>query len=744
MWLCAFDPLPLSLINMKAKTELRYHVIAVFIICILGIIIYSNTINSPFVFDDAVSITENHRIRLTNLDLKSLYDAGFKSRASSRTVANISFAINYYFGRYNVTGYHVFNIIIHILNGILVYFLALIIFGKVFHSDTISLTLNSSLLTHNSSRSSLLILISSLFSALIFTAHPIQTQSVTYIVQRMNSMSAMFYLLSLLLYIKGRMALTNTKQWTLLCACLISWVLALGTKQTAVTLPFIVFLYELYFIQDMKAAWLRRNIPYLFGIMIFVFILGYIYFNGNPFERILSGYKYRDFTLGERLLTQPRVVLFYISLIFLPLPCRLNLLHSFDISHSLTEPITTFPAITIIAGIIGLGVYLARKNRLVSFCIMWFFINLFLESSFIQLELVFEHRLYLPMFGFALLVPYLLFRFMPQRRNAAILIQVFIILSLSTGTYARNDVWKNRITLWSDVVSKNSASHRAHNGLGLALVEEKKFEEAIDHFSKALEIKPFHSKTYVNLGNALLAQRQVDSAVIQYRRAIELKPGSSEAHNNLGVALARQGNVKQALTHYSESLRIEPDNEEAYNNMGLAFADQGMLKEAVKHYEMALKINPGYAEAHNNLGIALARIGDLKQAVNHFIKALCIKHDFAEANINLGNVMSMQGRLDDAVSYYLEALRIKPDAEAHKNLGGLLAQTGDFRKAVYHYQEAIRIRPDYAEAHNDLGVVFARQGRFREAGGHFSEALRIRPDYADAARNLNIVLKKQR
>ncbi|MBN2419477.1 MAG: tetratricopeptide repeat protein [Deltaproteobacteria bacterium] len=721
----------------------RYHLIAAFAIFFIGIVIYFNTFSAPFVFDDAITITENRHVRLTHLDIKSIFNVGLKSLASKRPVANISFALNYYFGQYNVTGYHAVNIIIHLLNGILVYFLALNIFRRFLPSPASPATLNSSLLTDNSSNSSLLILISSLFSALIFTAHPIQTQSVTYIVQRMNSMAAMFYLLSLTLYIKGRMSLTNTKKLILFGACLVSWIMALGTKQTAVTLPFIIFLYEWYFIRDLDYAWFRRQIPYLFGIMIFVFILGYIYFNGNPFERIMAGYKYRDFTLAERLLTQPRVVLFYISLLLLPLPGRLNLLHSFDISHSLTDPITTLPSIIIIAGIIGLGVYFARKDRLVSFCIMWFFINLFLESSFIQLELVFEHRLYLPMFGFALLVPYLLFRFMPQRPKAAILIQALLILCLSAGTYARNDTWKNRITIWTDVVSKNPDTHRGHNGLGLALLDKKRLEEAVEHFSRALEIKPHDSMTCNNLGNALLALGEVDSAINQYRRAIELKPRYSEAHNNLGLALERKGDYSSAIRHYLEALRIRKDNEIAQNNLGVVLAETGFMNEAMERYEMALQINPNYAEAHNNLGALLGRAGQIDRAVGHFQKALSTRPDYSEAHTNMGNALAMQGKIDEAIYHYSEALRINPGAEAQKNLAGILSRKGDLEKAVHHYQEAIKIRPDYAEAHNDLGVAYARQGRFREAGECFSEALRIRPDYEDAERNINIILRKE-
>ncbi|MEA3360170.1 MAG: hypothetical protein U9R17_12305, partial [Thermodesulfobacteriota bacterium] len=411
------------------RLHIIFQILPILALSLISIIIYSNTLHSPFVFDDIPNIRDNSLIRMTDINLTSLKHAAH-GYASHRPIPNISFAINYYMGRYNVMGYHIVNIAIHILNGILVYLLALAVFTQ---------------LKGRTEETSLQINLMSLFASLIFVAHPINTQSVTYIVQRMNSMAVMFYLLSLFLYIKARLSNVKRRKWALFSGVIISGILALGSKEIAATLPFVIILYEWYFFQDMKASWLKKNIPYLIIPVIVLLVLVFIYMGENPINLILSSYGRRDFTLIERVLTQFRVIIFYISLLILPLPSRLNLIHHIDTSHSLIDPITTLVSLLIIIALITLSVYWARKKRLISFSILWFFLNLAIESSFIGLEMIFEHRLYLPMVGFSLLLSYTIFNYLPNRRILTIGVCVVIIMSLGYGAYARNRTWRDEV-----------------------------------------------------------------------------------------------------------------------------------------------------------------------------------------------------------------------------------------------------------------------------------------------------------
>ena len=705
--------------------------IAVAVMGFLCALIYSNTFNYSFVFDDLGNIKNNPHIRLKNLDYQRLYDAGFKSPRSNRPLSNISFALNYYVGEHDVTGYHAVNIIVHLINGILVYFLSLIILkqsSRVSHRKVPPFRTGS-------------IPLMSLFVSLIFIAHPVQTQSVTYIVQRMNSMAAMFYLLSLLLYIKGRLSRTKSKKWGLFCGCFLSWMMALGSKEIAGTLPFIILIYEWYFFQDLRWAGFRQNKKYVFALIAALVLIGLVYLGKRPFATILGSYAYRDFTMSERVLTQFRVVVFYISLLLFPHPSRLNLLHFFSISRSLFAPLTTLLSLLFIVGLIGYAVYISKKQRLLSFIILWFFIHLIIESSVIGLEIIFEHRLYLPMFGFALLTVYLLFGLSSIKRPWAVAVSLTMVVSLGTATYVRNRVWQNETTLWSDVISKNPKSHRAYNNFGTTLNEQGRTDKAIEFYLQALRIKPGYAHAHYNLGNALVKQGRTDEAIKHYLQALRVRPTYENAHNNLGNALAKIGRTDEAVEHYLQALRIRPDYENAHFNLGFALAKLGRTDEAITHYLRALKLNPNHVDARNNLGIALARRGRADEAIQHFSHVLRVKPDDAGAHFNIGLALAQKGRTDQAITHYSQALRIEPDDEnVHFHLGVALAELGRTDEAIAQYYRALKINPDHADAHNNVGVALYMKGRTDKSIEHYFHALRIKPDYTDARYNLGLAL----
>jgi len=649
-----------------------YHLIAVFLISSLCIIIYADTLHCPFVFDDVGNITDNPHIRLISLDLQKLYDSAFKSPAL-RPVANISFAMNYYFGRYAVTGYHLVNIIIHLINGILVYFLALTIFSQV--RPLYEQPLDQS--------NTVPIYLMSLFSALFFVAHPLQTQSVTYIVQRMNSLSAMFFLLSLLLYVCGRLSQIKWARLIMFAVCFVSWILALGSKQIAITLPLIVLLYEWCFFQDLSTSWIRRNFKYLFSLIAVICVFTFIHLGNSPIDNILASYEHRDFTMWERVLTQFRVVIFYISLLFYPHPSRLNLCHHFTTSHSLLNPITTLFSLLTVLGFVGLALCLGKKKRLISFCILWYFINLSVESSFIGLEMIFEHRLYLPMVGPALIASYLVFYLLLKRRSLAVIISASIALSLGAGTCLRNRVWQDRITLWRDVVSKNP-SHRAHHNLGFSLAAQKKFHEAIENYNKALLIKPIHWESY----------------------------NYAQCHNNLGISLESLGDSDKALWHYTEALRIYSELPEAHNNLGMLLEKQGKRQKAIDHYFKVIHLDPYYVDAHINLGLALLKQRKINEAFFHLNEAIRIDPQNVAAFNNLGIAFTTQNMWGEAVRSFSEVLRIKPDdARAHYNLGLAFMAQNRKTQAVEHLSEALRIRPGYRAAQEGLKNAMKIRGQ---------------------------------
>jgi len=761
----------------------RYQGLLLSLLIVAGFLVYLNTLSSPFVFDDSATIIKNRFVRATELSARSIADAAFGGHARNRPVPMVSFALNYYLGQYNAVGYHLVNIILHIINGVLLFFFLKITLGLSRQKQPETFAVDRFLAVWIP-----------FFAALIWLVHPLQTQSVTYIVQRMNSMAATFSLLSFLLYVKGRLLKLETgnfqpatrpirskiqnprsktnKRYFWFSASVLGWIVALGCKESVATLPFLIFLYEWFFFQDLNKHWLKAHLKWLFLIVTLFAISALIYLGADPWAKIsnLRDFSDAQFTIGERLLTQARVVMYYLSLILYPHPARLNLDYDFPISHSLFDPVTTVLCFFVIGGLIGLAIYLAKKDRLLSFCILWFFGNLVIESSVIPLAIIFEHRTYLPSMLIILMAVIIVFRHV---RKKALAVGSLCVAGLvfSFWAYERNTVWSDEVTLWSDCVEKSPQKARPQTNLGFALAQQGHSAEAIGHYVEALRLKPDFAEAHNNLGLALEDQGKLAEAISHYGEALRLRPGFAEAHNNLGNALLSQGNPEEAAQHFSEALRLDPDSGEARNNLGNVLLRQGKLKEAFRwyrealrlqprsaetHYNLgvvllreqniegaisqfseALKIKPDYGQAHSDLGIALARQEKLSEANHHLLEAVRIAPNSAEAHFNLAVALVNQEKMAEATRHFAEAVRIKPDyAEAYYNLANALLRQGKLHKAMESYREALRYKPDFVEAHCNLGAVFLSQGNFSEAIAHYSAALKIRPEFAEAHYNL--------
>ncbi|MGD8992282.1 MAG: tetratricopeptide repeat protein [Desulfobacterales bacterium] len=716
-----------SKLNIKQTVWWPAGVVLLFFI--VGFSIYSNTLESPFQLDDFHRIKKNPDIQLTELSVKNVLKAAFGQKsATARPVGNISFALNYYFHKYDVWGYHVVNIIVHILTGIILY-----AFIKA------TLALPSVQLKDNQ------IYGIAFFAALLWLVHPLQTQSVTYIVQRLNSLAAMFYVLSLWFYLKGRLAKEGQRNWLWFACAGLAWVLALGCKQIAATLPFFVFLYEWYFFQDCSAKWLKRNLKYVFLLLFLFGLVALLYIGLKPVEKMASigDYGRKEFTFLQRVLTQPRVVIYYLSLIFLPQPSRLNVDYDFPLSYSLANPITTLLSLGAIIGLLTLAFFLAKRERLISFCILWFFGNLVIESSIIPLAIIFEHRNYLPSMMVCLIIALLVYRYL-KIEWLRIGLLCLVVLVLAVWTYQRNRVWQSPLTLWTDVVEKSPNKVRAQTNLGFALVKNGEIDEGIEHYHKALQINPNFLEAHNNLGAALSKQGKVDEAIQQYRKALQINPHFMEAYNNLGIALDKQGKYDEAILNYKKVLEIEPDNVRAYNNLAASLVKLGKTDEAVEHYKKALQIEPDFAKAHNNLGAVLKKQGKNSEAIEHFRKALQINPDFEKAHNNLGIVLAKQGKIDEAIQHYHKALQLNPESsETMFNLGDVLARQGKTEQAIRNLNKAVQIKPDYAEAHSNLGGMYIQQGNIEKAINHSQEALRLDPQLVEAYNSLGIGLMHQ-
>jgi Flp pilus assembly protein TadD len=579
-------------------------------------------------------------------------------------VANISFGLNYYLGGYHVIGYHLVNIVIHMVTGLLLYLLVkttlLLSWGTDGDASIVKLPAAGSEPAHGwrSLDPSWI----SFWAAALWLVHPVQTQSVTYIVQRMNSMAAMFCVLSLLLYARGRISQKrrfnhsrrrSTYPYIWFAGSLVGGLLAFGSKETAATLPFFILLYEWYFFQDLSGSWLKRNWIYFVIILILFFLVVAVYMGSHPWDKILAGYARRDFTLDQRVLTEFRVVIFYLSLLIWPHPSRLNLEHDFALSYSLFDPVTTVMSLGVIVGLLALGIYLAARQRILSFCLLWFLGNLAIESSVIGLELVFEHRLYMPSMFLSLAVVMLFCRYVRHRWLQAVLLGM-VVMAGALGTFERNKVWQDEVTFYRDCMIKSPDKARVRDALGAALLKRGQVEEAIAQFKEALRLTPDFASAHNNLGVALIRSEKFSRAIYHFQEALRLVPGYADALHNLNKLeenLRLDGEIKKTknkLTHNPEDPAIHYD-------LGNLYMRRGTLNEAQTHYQKSLELDPEHHRALNNLASTYALTGNYDKAISLFQEVITRQPDDPDAFFYIACVYAKQNKKTEAIGWLKKA-----------------------------------------------------------------------------------------
>jgi len=697
--------------SVKSSAFFRKPVVHILIIVILGILIYSNTFHVPFTYDDIKSISSGSGIQdIRNfINLQSIY--------SNRNIGFLTFALNYKMHGLNVAGYHIFNLFVHLLNALLVYWLMILTFSTPY----VSAYLQADVLKTSDSYHWI-----PLFTALLFVSHPVQTQAVTYVIQRFASLSTFFYLVSLVMYIKARGSGSSKRaRYAFFAASILSAILAMKTKEIAFTLPVMVLLYEFMFFRDD----IKKRMLFLLPLLLTMFIIPLsMMLSQNASMGIraidkltkMAGSVAGDVSRWDYLNTQFRVIVTYIRLLFFPV--NQNLEYDYPIYRTfLTPPV--FLSFLVLLGLFCWGIYLlyrsyksdqenCRWGRVIAFGIFWFFVTLSVESSIIPIDdVIFEHRLYLPSVGFFMaFMSGIVFIYVRLANRTNVVVKVFMpvmilmVISLSLTAYARNMIWRDAVTLWEDVVKKS----------------------------------PYSARPHYNLGASYQAQGRLDDAVREYQTTIKLKPDEVSPHYNLGIAYRAQGRLDDAVREYQTAIRLRPDYPEIHYNLGQVYLDQGRFDDAVREYQMSIKLRPDYADAHNNLGAVYQHQGRLDDAVKEHQTAIKLKPDHLDAHYNLGVAYRTQGRLDDAIKEYRIAINLKPSYKVYYHLGMAYQEQGRLDDAIEAYQMALDYNQDFAAAHNNLGVAYQKQGRLDDAIREYQTAIKLNPDYAAAQNNLRV------
>jgi hypothetical protein len=424
-------------------------IIVISVFLLIGTLIYSSSINSSFHLDDYRNIIDNPDVTINQLSFTTLKGAVFtENSAGFRPVAYLSFALNYYFSGEGTTSYHVLNTLIHILNAFLIYLVILQLFSYSNAADDERLRISAG----------------AFFTAVLWLVAPFNSQAVIYVVQRMTLLMTLFLLLSFLYYLKGR----EEKRGVLFILSGIFFLLSFFSKQNVIIFPLIIILYELVFVRKGDIKSISRNEKVLLILLIVMLISPLVIFWSQIQNKLLTVSQTWGFTYYERELTQFRVLVFYLSLMILPIPSRLSLTHDIIKSTSLFSPVTTFFSIIFILALFVLSILRIKKSPYFTFAVLWFFITMSVEAL-MPIELMYEHRMYLPsIFLIGAAVNYVVEKFYGKRKQVVISAFLALIILWGSFTAIRGKAWESELTLWTDTVKKYPDDPRANCNLGTA------------------------------------------------------------------------------------------------------------------------------------------------------------------------------------------------------------------------------------------------------------------------------------
>lgn len=593
---------------------------AALLIVLASLAAYANSFGGTWIFDDHASIVNNPTIRQWRT---ALFPPSGGLTVSGRPILNLSFAASYALSGYAPWGHHLLNWLIHTLAG-------LTLFGVVRRT----LLLPGLTRRFSTDATPLALLI-----ALLWTLHPLQTESVTYLVQRAESLMGLFFLLTFYTYLRGTVADNSSRAkaappraiW--FTASVIACLLGIATKEVVVAAPLLVLLHDRAFVAgSFRAAWQTRRGFYLglFGtwVPLAALVLGTGANRGGT-----SGFDVGVTAVGYWL-TQFEAITRYLALSFWP--HRLVFEYGTFWTASVAEVV---PYAAVVIPLVLATLWALWRRPALGFLGFWFFAIL-APTSIIPgtIQMIVEHRMYLPL---AAVLTFAVLALYPQLGPRLLWSGFAVALALATLTERRNRDYRSELTLWGDTVAKRPANASAHNGLALAQLTAGDPAAALPHLAAATRLSPARADYCANYAGALARSGQLDQAIAHYTEALRLNPRYAEAHASLALVLSEAGNPTEALRHAETATRLAPQFAGAHSNFGVVLLRSGRPAEAAQSLTTALALDDTLPDAHNTLGVALVQLGRRDEAAAQFQTALRLRSDYPEARDNLARLTTL-------------------------------------------------------------------------------------------------------
>jgi tetratricopeptide (TPR) repeat protein len=605
------------------QSDKKTHLLFIFIIVVLAVIVYANTLRNGFVYDDSWEIVDNNWIR----HFSSLFSECHRYRLTE----TFTLFVDYKLWGLNPSGFHLTSLLFHILTSVAVYALVYSILKEKW---------------------------SAFFTGFLFVTYPVHTEAVSIISHRQEILAMLFMLLGLIFYIKQK---GRTSHWSLAIS-MIFFACALGAKEAAFIFPFLLLLYDLYF--DKTRIKFKHYLPYilLLGLFLIVFSIPSPRWNFkiSGFDTVSFGHSLS----GNRpyysiILTQLKGFSQYIKLSIFPHP--LNIDYYFPVYTSLFQD-SIYLSLLLLLLIIFLCIITYQKYKIISFGIAWFLINLLPVSNILpKTFFVAERYLYIPSFGFCLILAWILAKGLNKKRTRIISIVVLglIIIFYSIRAIQRNFDFKSDYTLWSQTIKDNPKSVHGHNNVGIGLLESGKTEQAIKEFELAIQLAPTFAKPYYNLGIVCEKLGNYEKAIDNLNTSLKLDVNLAESHAALGTIYQKLGKYDLVIENLEKAVLDSKLSDDAslHYTLGTGYRDAGRYDKAQNQFKKAINLYPKYGEAHNDLGIELGRIGQYDEAIKELTAAISLISNPAQAYYNLATVYIKKGEYQNAINALKNCLK---------------------------------------------------------------------------------------
>lgn len=656
---------------------LEHKSIAISVIVFLTFVGYFNSLKNEFVWDDWNFIAENKLIRNLKNAPRFFYDSKSVSVKGSNLIyhplVTVSYALDYKFWRLNPAGYRFTNLLLHIINGILVYFLLC----KIFQNKILSFSISA-----------------------LFCIHPLKTESVTFISGRTDLLATLFLLTGFLFYINQKVLFS-----------LISFVLSLLSKEIGVTLFPIIILYDYFFAAPGKVAKEKiKNLRYRWNIYLPYFIVTSAYLGIR--HAVLGGlFTNEDFS-REALFTfytMSAVFTKYLQLFILPI--FQSPLYEFPLFKTFFNYQTLMGFLFLILFIL-IALQLLKNSRETAFGSFFYLITLLPTANIIPIwTWMAERYLYLPSIGFFIFVCFGLQHFM--KNKIVILISCVLFVSFCMfRTIKRNTDWKNEIALWKATYEVSPLVPRVITNLGIAYFHNEQISLAQEKFKEAIRIDRSYAHAWQGLGECYQKEKRYEEAVSCYKKVIELKSEKflALARIRLSEIYKTMGKTEIAIENLQEAIKFESSKEELFIALGDIFFASNKLTEAADYFEKAKKINPLNSIAYFNLGNVYKRQNKYSQAIVYYQEAVQLDSQNAESFHNLGTSYLKRGEIEKAIAMLEKAIQIKPDsALSYNSMGNALALSGKIFEATRSYEKSIQLDENLAEPYLNLATLYEKR-----------------------------------